>query len=510
MKSLQSFKFSKDKFLILAFSVFVFLGLLQQVINLGDIVPFHDWDEAIYMQVAKEFVKSPSILLTYNGQPWFEKPPLPTIAYSIPWLLPLKRELTARLISLLFSLSSLFVLYKILTDLKLSKRLSLIAIFVTIQSAMYRDRSELVNVDIMLSLGWLLYLYGSTSKNIWLKAIGTITGTLSKSLLGFIPLLLDIASHVVTMKITKRKILEWFLLLFSGSVWHAFMVWRYGGSFIQSHFMDHLVSRVTRPIELHFGDKWYYLAKVFGETHIFAIMGVLGMAFVIYRLLVSHWLTRSFPKNTRDIILIISIPVAYITLLTLSKSKLHWYVTPLIPFVGMWVALGLNELTKIQSRWSSKISSSAFLFIAVFSGYIFATSVTSIQSDWFTPTDKTIIGICVGKSSASGDTITYLLPPQERIDANVIEAANLQIGSSFIYGSAPAFLYYADKPVSFVYKEGDLATKIKNSNIIVVPVLDLNNQKTKAVISTWLGKEASHTQMLCETDSLVAYRKDMY
>ncbi len=507
---MQNTIIKKDNVLVTAISVFVISGFLLQVANLGNLVPFHDWDEAIYMQVAKEFVKAPGILLTYNGQPWFEKPPLPTIAYSTAWLLPLKRELSARLVSLVFSLSSLFILYKILISLKLSKRHSLIAIFVAIQSVMYRDRSGLVNVDIMLTLGWLLYLYGSTSKNIWLKLIGTMTGTLSKSLLGFIPLLLEIATDALLMKVTKRKMLEWLLLLCSGSAWHMFMIWRYGEPFVQSHFMDHLVSRVTRPIELHFGDKWYYLAKIFGETHIFAIMAILGMAFVIYRVFVNHWPTKTLPKNTRDIFLVIGVPMAYIILLTLSKSKLHWYVTPLIPFVGMWVALGVSEFEKIHFNWSNMISTAIYFFIAIYSGFIFATSVTSIQQDWFTPTDKTIIGICVGKYSANNDVITYLIPPQERKDAHVIEAANLQIGSSFIYGSAPAFLYYADKPVSFVYKENDLTTKIKNSNILVVPVQDLATQKTKAVISTWLGKDISQTQRLCETNSLVAYRKVMY
>lgn len=502
-----STKIKKDKAFVIAISVFIISGFLLQAINLSNIVPFHDWDEAIYAQVAKEFVRAPSLLLTYNGAPWFEKPPLPSILYAMSWLFPLKKEFSARFVSLLFSLVSLFALYKILAELKMSKTLRLLAIFVALASSMYLDRSMLVNVDIMLTTGWLIYVLGTFKNKMPVKVAGLLIGTLSKSLLGFFPLFAEIFTDIVSRKISKKKLLNYFSLFTAGSLWHLYMTITFGQPFIREHFVDHLVSRVTRPIELHFGDKWFYIIKLWGETNIFLILAAVGFVFVFLRVFESTRLSKTLPKNISHYLILAVLPLAYITLLTFSRSKLHWYITPLIPFVGIWVSILFENLAKSKYAVVKKIIPFAYIAIATYCLYIFAKSVNNIQPDWYKPTDKTIIGICLGKYTNKNDKIVYLVPPQQRKDAHVIEAAKLQIGSSFIYGSAPAFLYYADKPVKFVYKDTDYEKSLASGNVTVVSKADLKDQKILVTVGNWLKADKNGFSPLCETETLTSYRK---
>jgi hypothetical protein len=138
--------------------------------------------------------------------------------------------------------------------------------------------------------------------------------------------------------------------------------------------------------------------------------------------------------------------------------------------------------------------------IVLYGGITFALRTQSIQPDWFTPTDKTKIGQCVGIYATPDDRITYLVPSQERIDANVIEAAQLQIGSSFIYGSAPAFLYYADAPTTFVYRLERLAEDIQYASIVVIPITEMNTKTISSIVN------ARSPKRLCRNTTFVAYR----
>jgi len=63
------------KYLPFVFFVFIIGGLWMRLITISS-VPFFDWDESIYVQVAREWLRHPGFTLYYNGSIWFEKPPL--------------------------------------------------------------------------------------------------------------------------------------------------------------------------------------------------------------------------------------------------------------------------------------------------------------------------------------------------------------------------------------------------------------------------------------------------
>jgi len=335
---------------------FIACALVYHVCQLSQYVPFHDWDEAIYAQVSKEWVRHPGFTLTYNGSSWFEKPPLPSLLYSLAWLIPqLRPEFVARLISAFISFITLIFVYKIIYWLTDKVSLSLLAVFVTLQSALFLDRSVLVNVDIFLALGWVGYLWAIKTKSSILKLAFTLIGTLSKSLLGFFPLIAEICIDCLSRSINREKIKVYLLTVFAGLSWQIFMIVIYGQSFIQSHFIDHMVSRVTRPIELHFGDKFFYGVRLWQESHIWLLLA-LGGTVVILLLAFYQLIKRKeiyIPKHYQLPLMMLFIFVGYFSLLTISKSKIHWYITPLIPLVCMGAIyvwhIGISYIKKSEA-----------------------------------------------------------------------------------------------------------------------------------------------------------------
>jgi len=482
----------------------IIIGLLWQVGQLARWVPFHDWDEAIYAQVAKEFVRAPQGTLTYNGAPWFEKPPLPTLLYAIAWVLPLQPELVARMISVVISTIALLALYHIMKHLKMHTAIVLLVLMITVQSAMYRDRSVLINVDIMLTAGWLVYLLGRMKEHAMLKTLGLLVGVWSKSFLGFFPFIADVGVSIITGKVKRRKVIEWIGMTAVALSWHMYMMARYGMPFIQSHFLDHLVARVVRPIELHFGGKWFYLDKLWSELHVFGILAVLGIGIWAFQGARSYLKKGSLPRQTSHLLALALVPLTYFALLTVSKSKLHWYTTPLIPFVAFWGGIFIQRTHELIPQKYKKIIDTVVIFAVVISLLLFAQSSRILDLKTYISSEKTKMGQCVSANSDKSDRLAYVLSPLERQDNATVEAAQLQIGSSFIYGSAPAFLYYADIPVQFVYRIENLPAFIDQATILVFDVDDAESPFIQDVAQT--TEPSLAPSAFCRTTHKVAYR----
>lgn len=497
---------------ILVFFFFLLIAgvMFYRVVLLAKYVPFHHWDEAIYAEVTKEWVRHPSLVLTYNAQNWFEKPPLITLLTANAWIIsPNKPEFYARFMSMVQSLVVLMLLFVVSYKVTKSRTLSSLAVLITTSSFLYQDRSSLLNVDITLALGWVLYIWAVQKDSVPIRFIGTFIGVLSKSFLGLVPLSAEFAMDAITRTLTIKKSVRYTLILAASLVWHVFMIISFGNPFVQSHFIDHMLSRVARPIELHFGDKFFYLIKLWGETSLFSILAALTMAIVLVSLLISIFSKKNNSKQVQEKSIILStlIFLEYLTLLTVSKSKIHWYLTPLVPLTGLLAIYGIYWISnKTKNTFIVKgVLIVTSLFVAILA-YRFFTTAPVVQKEWYVPSDKTQIGQCVGKNKRTKDRLVYLVPPQERIDAHVIEAANLQIGSSFIYGSAPAFLFYADVPVHFVYKTEDLSPALATKpTILVMDISDL----AEPDIHTKLIQQFPHfskTSPLCTASQMAAFR----
>lgn len=489
-----------EKIVIVALFSLIAIGLIWQVIDLSRFVPLHDWDEAIYAQVAKEWVKSPSLTLHYNGLVWFEKPPAPFVLMGGLIMLFGSSILPLRLVSAILGMITVVCAYLIAERITKQKIFGLVASAIYITSSFFLDRSSIINVDIYLTLSWLLYIL---SEKLGIRTLAIVIGVGSKSLLGFIPLLVDVSYELLTRKLNPRKILAYIMQISIGLLWYIVMYAKFGNVFVQSHFFDHLISRITKPIELHFGDKFFYLMKIWEDMGIWSIFALIG--FIILIIYILKNVRQSNNDNSSDYLkfhyLLVTIPFLYLALLTFGKSKLTWYTMPLIPFLTVFASVAIHKMQSFHKHF--RILPLLVILACI---VLFVVHVSSLDFRSYSIPDKTKLALCIeSKLKDSASSIAFLVSPQERGDAQVIEAANLQIGSSFIYGSAPAFLYYANKPVSFYYSPEKLIQEGMGYGTLVVYESDLVSLQIARIAQSW---NVNYSMPACSSGPWQAFIRD--
>ncbi len=338
-----------EKIMTIILFCLIAIGLIWQVINLSRFVPLHDWDEAIYAQVAKEWVKSPSLTLHYNGLVWFEKPPVPFVLMGVLMMLFGSSILPLRLVSAILGIITVVCVYLITQKITKRKILGLVASTIYITSSFFLDRSSIINVDIYLTLSWLLYV---VSERLGLRMLAIVIGVGSKSLLGFIPLFADLGYELFARSLNFRKIRDYLIQIVVGSIWYLVMFIKFGNVFVQSHFLDHMISRITKPIELHFGDKFFYLMKIWQDMGIWSILALIG--FIILLIVILKNIRQPTNNNSDNLklhYLLVSIPFLYLALLTFGKSKLTWYIMPVIPFLTVFASVAINKIQSLHKHF---------------------------------------------------------------------------------------------------------------------------------------------------------------
>jgi hypothetical protein len=286
-------------------------------------------------------------------------------------------------------------------------------------------------------------------------------GVTSKSLLGFFPLAFDIFKPGFFKKIFSQKYISCYsLFILIPLVWHSISLLIYGNDFIQQHFIDHLLKRITTPIELHFGGRIFYFKHIFLEFSFFA--GVLALGYTIWiidaiRIFIK---TKKLPEYT---FIIFGAPLLYLSFLTFSSTKISWYLLAALPLVSLIVSYLALRLPNTISRYALIIIVLGFfLYRFLPHTYLFKPGENGI----YTPPEKTRLANCA--NNLPGQSIAFLVDDGERKVKNVLEAGNIQIGSSFIYGGSPAFVYHSKKDITFFYDEKKFMSGKNSSDYLVI------------------------------------------
>src|SRR5262249_5880977 len=124
-------------------------------------------------------------------------------------------------------------------------------------------------------------------------------------------------------KTQKEILIKILLQVFILSLWYIVMVILFGKEFIQVHFNDHLLRRITSSIESHFGARTFYIDILLREFGLFLLSGLLGVV-----LLCKEYLSkkRSLEGYVHSLFFI-----PWFIFLNLTKTKIDWYIYPVIP-----------------------------------------------------------------------------------------------------------------------------------------------------------------------------------
>ncbi len=467
--------------------IFIILGLLSRAYIQKDVL-FYDWDEGIYAEVSSGLLDHKSLQTRFNDEVWFNKPPLSHYLIATAMSFVPDPELAARMVMVIIASLVLVFLY-LLTRKVISfffesdiqhmavferEIMYLLPVIITASTPIFFERSTQLNTDVMLSLFWIMYLL--YQDRFIMKVVAVTLGALTKSLLGLYPLGLDLLSNI-PFTFSRKKIGRAVVLLIVPLLWHFLNYYHYGNYFISSHLMDQLLKRVTDPIELHYGGRLYYVKLAWSHLHIFSLLMLVGYltAFVdATRLMKNKFNIQKYisdfqkllisPRWRMYIILFSAVP--FFAFLTIVQSKISWYFATIVPLLTLIIPYLYMKITLKPLRIVILViilGICAFRFIPA----TYALQVTSKNDS-----DNVKVARCI--ASLPSSSVSMLVNAQERQNRNVLEAAQQQTETSFIYGGSPAFVYYSGKHVEYYYKVGEFIADTSKHSLSVVSQADID------------------------------------
>lgn len=321
--------------LIGASTVALFYSLGEQLLR--------TWDESIYAEVAKEMLTRGSWwTLTWNFQPWVDKPPL------FMWLTALLyrcfgvSETSSRMVGVLCGVATIWLTFEI------GRRLmddwgGFAAAFILLTNGyfIYASRFEEINVPLtfcftLAAYGYLRVLQGQSR---WWYTVGAATGLaiMMKSAAGLaVPLAVGLAlllDRRFSAELRTREVRNSvFLACAIALPWHVSMVIHHGRVF-QNAYLANILARVNgldalpKPVYYYF---WVYAV----DFAPFAVVALLSLLLHI--------------KGQRKSSIVISI-VAVVTIgFSLIGSKLMAYALPAFPFISLLAAMAMRRLKTVK------------------------------------------------------------------------------------------------------------------------------------------------------------------
>jgi 4-amino-4-deoxy-L-arabinose transferase-like glycosyltransferase len=289
----------------------------------------------------------------------------------------------------------------------------------TLRSA---DLDSLLLLFIMLTTLSLFNFSRSTStkrKYFWLIIAGIFTGFgfLTKGPMSLIPVVIFFTYQLLNArKVDLKKLLSQFLivnctLLIVTVPWHLFMYYKFGNEFIDTYFGYHMLQRGISTLEDHSGNILFYLKLLFRKDFFFSgELLIIMIAYYTIRWLKSNKLMRlkaAFyklnpccwfngplvlrsldeegclePKKQKlmrlkaafyklhakmlksySLFFCLAASLFSFMLISISQTKLSWYLFPAYPFMLLLMGKFFSDLCKMKNKYMRYIGVVVFLLV---------------------------------------------------------------------------------------------------------------------------------------------------
>lgn len=413
--------------------------------------PFFDWDESIYAQVGREMVQQKSFVPLWQGQVWLDKPPLAPLTYGIvESIIPVSPEVSTRVFTLLLSVIALGLIYCFYYKITRNAVISTFTIILTAFTTVFLQRSQVLNVDVFLLLGWSGYVLFYEHFFLGLLFLGI--GVLSKSLLGYYPPFMIVGVYTFLRMIGKvdntkyHSILKKIILQMGiVTLWYVGMFAAYGKEFWKYHFVESHLKRVTASIESHFGKKTFYIDTLLDQFQILSVFIVTGTLYAL-------WLFKHKFEKKYFLILLF---VPWFIFLNLTKTKIAWYIYPVIPQFAFLITFSLVIFRKNTFIYAGGI---LLLLICIYTQFI---AKSNILTTYYSSLEPYHTAAIYAKNTCSGPLIVYV-DDDTRKTHDVLAGMNLLISTSEWWGSHPSIVYYYGKKVDFIYSRDMFHTNLQH------------------------------------------------
>lgn len=403
--------------------------------------PFYDWDESIYIQAGKEMINQRSFLTPmWQGTNWLDKPPLIPLIYGlIAKLSFVAPEISTRLFSLFISVIVLTFIYLFYSRVLKNSWLSTLTVAITAITPLFMQRAQTVNLDIFILIGWLGYIL--FFNNFFGSLFFLFIAVMGKSLIGFYPVALISIYYLYRyvkkeikleeIKRTIKKILFQVLIL---SSWYLIMLILFGKTFYWQHIVESHFRRVTSSIEFHFGQRTYYITLALEQMGYFFYLAIIG-GMILFTKFIKN-------KITSENLLTAFFLLSWFIFLNLTKTKIFWYLYPVIPQFAFLAVVWINQINQKSLKILFGLILISILFYQSFVKQNVLTIVYSKPEPYYN------LSLYAKKKCPS---LNLLINKTSRESFATLEKLGLLITTTKWWGDHPSMVYYFGKKINFYY-----------------------------------------------------------
>ena len=303
-----------------------------------------DWDEAIYAEVAREFLGRSWLVPHWQFQPWFEKPPLGMWITAIFFHLFGVSEFWARACSALASVGLVAFIHTIALRLR-GIAAAWISTAILLTCFGFLRAARLGELDTLLALGCCAGLWGLDKVQrrdlagwYWFWT-GFAVAAMTKGAAS-VTLLLTGAVVFLWNRWGWRQLGRQFVIgagIFALLVlpWHLAMVHLFGGEFLREYLGLHVLTRATTYMEGHTTPWWFYGKVLLAYTSPWLIL----FPFALWR-----------AARRRELRVWLVFALVVLLFFTVVATRSPKYIFPAYPALALVTADWLAEPLEKSSR----------------------------------------------------------------------------------------------------------------------------------------------------------------
>jgi 4-amino-4-deoxy-L-arabinose transferase-like glycosyltransferase len=319
--------------------------------RLGD-GSLYDWDEAIYAQAAKEVLQARAWgSLTWDGYPFFHKPPLYLWLTALTYHVIGIHEFAARLWAALFGFAVLVLTFVFGVRLRSwAVGIGSVLLLLSVDQAYYSQwwnflslsRVGLMDTALTFWIMIALLLVWQSDRRPWLLALTGIPvglAVLTKAWPGLFAILIALAYWPLARRGQTSYLGYWIMAgVLAAAValpWHLWQYSLHGHFFLREYVGFNLVGRVLQVVETHHGGPFFYLYVL---RRGFSIWGyALPLAYL--------WgLWRAWRKGDQGTVLLLCWVAIPLVLFSIAQTKLGWYINMIYPPLALLLAIALADI----------------------------------------------------------------------------------------------------------------------------------------------------------------------
>jgi eukaryotic-like serine/threonine-protein kinase len=286
---------------------------------------------------------------------WIAKPPLYMWLMSLSYQVFGFSNFSTRLVSPVFGILTLIMVYylgKLLFNRKVGFISAIVlGTFATFFSFSGHAMTDVMFVFFIVSSIYFILLSEKGQRSNWYAALaGAFFGLalMTKQIQAFLLPLIVVSYFLVTKKSPRFLFTKRFALFIGVGLliflpWVIYMMLRFDPLFSQWYFMYSGIVRAITPIENHENGVFFYIANIIiGENPIWVAALPFGIGLSVY---------GAVTKKSKSKQLLVVWLVVVLGLFTVAQTKIFWYILPVFPAFALAIGSFLYELSvKVQKK----------------------------------------------------------------------------------------------------------------------------------------------------------------